>query len=115
MPDLKLKRGDIWLADLNPVRGHEQAGKRPVLIISDNTFNSGPAALVIILPVTSTDRNIPAHIKIFPPEGGLKNNSVILCDAIRSVSKDRLISYLGKVEDKTISEIEKVLRILLVL
>ena len=43
-------RGEIWLADLNPTRGHEQAGVRPVLIISTNTFNHGRADLVFVLP-----------------------------------------------------------------
>jgi len=40
----------MWLADLDPTRGHEQAGRRPVLVVSDDIFNRGPADLVIILP-----------------------------------------------------------------
>ena len=43
-------RGEIWMADLNPTRGHEQAGARPVLITSTNTFNHGSANLVFVLP-----------------------------------------------------------------
>ena len=115
MPDLKLQRGEVWLADLNPTKGHEQSGKRPVLVISDNTFNLGLSGLIITLPITSTDRNIPAHVKISSPEGGLKNESVILCDAIRSISKERLISNLGRISDKNLAKVEKILRILLVL
>ena len=64
-------RGEIWLADLNPTRGHEQAGARPVFIISTNTFNHGPADLVFVLPLTRTDRHIPIHVPIDPPEGGM--------------------------------------------
>lgn len=109
------KRGEVWLADLNPVKGHEQAGKRPVLIISDDTFNSGLAELIICLPITSNDRNIPAHIRISPPDGGLKTKSVVLCDAIRSISKERLNTRLGIISESKIKEIEKVLKILLVL
>ena len=48
MPTLP-NRGEIWLADLNPTRGHEQAGARPVLIISTNAFNHGPAGLVFVI------------------------------------------------------------------
>ncbi|HYN21742.1 MAG TPA: type II toxin-antitoxin system PemK/MazF family toxin, partial [Thermoanaerobaculia bacterium] len=46
-------RGEVWLASLDPVRGHEQAGTRPVLIVSEDLFNRGPAELIIALPVTS--------------------------------------------------------------
>jgi mRNA interferase MazF len=49
----QITRGEIWLADLNPSRGHEQAGKRPCLIISVNMFNQGAAGLVVVLPITS--------------------------------------------------------------
>ena len=62
-------RGEIWLADLNPIRGHEQAGTRPVLVVSTNLFNKGPAGLVFVLPLTRTNRRIPAHIPIDKPEG----------------------------------------------
>ena len=68
MPPLP-NRGEIWLADLNPTRGHEQAGARPVLIISTDPFNHGPAGLVFVLPLTRTDRRIPIHVLIDPPEG----------------------------------------------
>ncbi len=115
MSNLKLQRGEVWLADLNPTKGHEQSGKRPVLVISDNTFNSGMSGLIIILPITSTNRNIPAHVKITPPEGGLKNESFILCDAIRSISKERLVINLGIISDKSLEKVEKIISILLVL
>ena len=90
-------RGDIWLADLAPTRGHEQSGRRPVLVISDDVFNQGPAELVIVLPLTSTYRGMPVHVPITPPEGGLKTPSVILCDAIRSIAKERLLWRWGSV------------------
>ena len=71
-------RGQIWLADLNPTRGHEQAGQRPVLIVSTNVFNHGPADLVFVLPLTRTQRGIPLHIPVDPPEGGLTARSYVL-------------------------------------
>ncbi len=69
-------RGEIWLADLNPICGHEQAGTRPVLVVSTDLFNHGPAGLVFVLPLTRTDRRIPAHIPIAPPEGGVTSRSL---------------------------------------
>ncbi len=109
----QLLRGEVWLADLNPIRGREQAGKRPVLVVSDDRFNQSRAELVIILPITSTDRGIPSHVRIDPPEAGLKNTSFILCEAVRSISKDRLVNYLGSVSSVTMLNVEDRLRILL--
>ena len=106
-------RGDIWLADLNPVRGHEQAGKRPVLVISVNPFNQGRADLVVIVPITSTIRLIPFHVVIQPPEGGLTHPSAALCEALRSISKDRLVHRWGSINSVTLSLVEDRLRILL--
>jgi len=106
-------RGDIWLADLNPVRGHEQAGRRPILVVSVDPFNQSRADLVVIIPITSTLRNIPFHVTIQPPEGGLTNASAILCEAVRSISKDRLITRWGSVLPTTMATVEDRLRVLM--
>ena len=106
-------RGEVWLADLNPTRGHEQAGRRPVLIVSEDLFNLGPAGLVVVLPLTSTRRGVPAHVPLTPPEGGLKTRCVILCDAIRSIAKERLVQQWGRVSPSTMALVEDRLRILL--
>lgn len=105
-------RGEVWWAYLDPTRGHEQAGRRPVLIISINDFNSGPADLVLALPITSTQRGILYHVSVTPPEGGLKLPSDIICDAIRSLSKERLGGKLGVMSLKTMAAVEERLRIL---
>lgn len=106
-------RGEVWLADLDPTRGHEQKGKRPILVISEDLFNQGPAGLVIVLPLTSTYRGVPSHVPIAPPEVGLKTQSVILCDAIRSIAKERLLRRLGTVSLSILAAVEDRLRILL--
>lgn len=107
------ERGDIWLADLNPIRGREQAGRRPVVIVSEDLFNQGPADLVLVCPLTSTLRGIPSHILVQPPEGGLRNVSVIMCEAIRSIAKERLIEAWGKVTPNTMAEVADRIAILL--
>jgi mRNA interferase MazF len=115
MPDPS--RGEIWLASLGTGEGHEQTGSRPVLIVSDDAFNTGLAGLVMVLPLTSKlgkSKNIPTHIPIAPPEGGLKTASVILCDQLRTISKDRLAQQpWGSVSDVTLARIEDVLRLLM--
>jgi len=106
-------RGEVWLADLNPTRGHEQAGRRPVLVVSEDLFNRGPAGLVIVLPMTSTVRPVPSHVPVSPPEGGLRKKTAVLCEAIRSISTDRLILRWGSVAPQTMADIEDRLRILM--
>src|SRR4051812_20905000 len=107
-------RGEIWLADLDPTRGHEQAEARPVLIVSTRTFNYGPAGLVFVLPLTRIDRRIPFHVPIDPPEGGISARSYILCDAIRSIAKDRLGPRpWGSVSAATLHKVDDNLRILI--
>ena len=106
-------RGEIWLVDLNPTRGHEQAGQRPGLIVSVDLFNQGPAGLVVVLPVTTKVKGIPFHVEVEPPEGGLKERSFIKCEDMRSVAKERLSRRWGAVSAATLAAVEDRLRILL--
>ena len=106
-------RGEVWLADLDPVEGHEQGGRRPCLVISDDLFNHGPAGLVIVLPFTSRYRDISLRIPIEPPEGGLKVRSYLMPEMIRSISTSRLKVRWGKVDSRTLARAEEHVRILL--
>jgi mRNA interferase MazF len=106
-------RGEIWEVDLNPTVGREQAGRRPVLIVSDNALNSSPRGLVVVVPVTGTDRGLPTHVPVSPPEGGLTRPSVIMTEQVRSVSKDRLGRRYGVVTRGTMGRVDQTLRIVL--
>ena len=113
MAEKQPSRGEIWLVDLNPARGHEQAGKRPALVVSVDLFNSGPAGLMVVLPITTKEKGIPFHVEIYPPEGGLKEKSFIKCEDIRSISKERLLLRIGMVSLPTMEAVEDRIRILL--
>lgn len=106
-------RKEVWLVTLDPTTGREQAGTRPALITSDDAFNQGFADLVFIIPITSKAKNIRSHVSLLPPEGGLNLPSFIMCEAMRSVSKQRLIKRLGVISTNTMAEVEDRLRILL--
>ena len=106
-------RGEIWYADLNPTRGHEQAGFRPVLGVSHDIYNSGPSGLVIVVPLTSRRRPIPIHVDIDPSEGGLRVPSQALCDQLRSISVDRLEEKWGTISPDTLEQVTFRLRALL--
>lgn len=106
-------RAEVWTADLDPTRGREQAGKRPVLVVSTNGFNQSPAELAVVLPITSKGKGIPWHVPVQAPEGGLSKTSFIMCEAIRCVARERLGKRLGEVADRTLAEVEKRMRTLL--
>jgi mRNA interferase MazF len=111
-----INRGEIWTADLDPIRGHKQAGVRPILIVSTNGFNHGPADMIIIAPLTRTARRIPYRVQVDPPEGGLSDRSYVLCDSIRAIAKERLDMRRGpwgRVAAATLAQVEDYFRILL--
>ncbi len=108
-------RGEVWSVTLDPTRGHEQAGTRPALVVSADGFNHGPAGLVVVIPMTTREKGIPFHVRVAPPEGGLKAVSHIKCEEVRSVSKERLARRLGSVSARTIVAVEFRLRVLLAL
>jgi mRNA interferase MazF len=109
----KPDRGEIWEADLNPPRGHEQGGTRPVLVVSVDLFNQGPSGLVIVVPISTKDRRVRSQVPIEADEGGLRIKSFLKCEAIRSISIQRLQGRWGVVSTATMSAVEDRLRILL--
>jgi mRNA interferase MazF len=106
-------QGDVWLADFDPTKGREQAGVRPCLIVSVNPFNHGPLDLVIVVPITSTRRGWPTHVAVKPPEGGLKNESFVKCEDVRSISTGRLIKRLGVLSQLSMEGVADRLRIII--
>jgi mRNA interferase MazF len=86
-------RGEVWLINLDPVRGHEQAGSRTCLVISDDLYNRGPSSKHIVLPITSKFKGISYHIEVTPPEGGLRTKSRVMCD---DVIQNELYRYAAR-------------------
>lgn len=104
---MTVKRGDIWLADLNPIRGSEQAGTRPVLVFQNNAINEFTTT-VLAIPLTTNLRRaaLPSCVQITEGEGGLSSDSVALCHQLRVLDKSRLIHKIGTVVANTIAEVE---------
>ena len=113
MAQLKAVRGDVWDADQNPAVGHEQAGRRPALVVSADNFNKTQAGLVIVVPITTKDKGIRSHVPIHPPEGGLNLPSFAKCEDLRSVSVERLVKRRRLASDETMGKVEDLLRLLL--
>ena len=107
-------RQEVWTVDLNPPgKGREIHGYRPALVVSVDELNNCLADMVVVVPLTTTDKKIPLHVKIQPPEGSVKKISFAKCDQIRTISKTRLKKRLGHVSRGVMGHVEAVLRILL--
>lgn len=107
------RRSDVWLGDLGGTAGREQAGLRPVVVLSADAFNRGPAELVVVVPLTTTERRVPTHVEVRPPDGGLDTRSFALCENVRSVSRGRLKRRLGTLSKAPMGVIEDRLRVLM--
>ena len=106
-------RGEVYQANLDPIAGSEQGGTRPVLIVSRNALNAN-APIVIVVPLTGREnkrRLYPTHVELTAGEGGLTKGSVVLCEQVRAISKDRLTKKIGQVSPQRMSVVDAALKI----
>ena len=102
-----MKQREIWYADLNPSRGREQAGYRPVVIISGNVLNKY-LDIVIACPLTTKIKNYKGNLVLQPDgQNGLSEPSEVLVFHIRSLSKSRLVKKLGTITQNQLNEIRQ--------
>ena len=98
-----VKRGDMFYADLSPVVGSEQGGIRPVLIIQNDVGNKhSPTVIAAAITSQITKNKLPTHIEIGPQECGLKEESIVLTEQIRTIDKSRLKEKIGHIENEEI-------------
>ena len=111
MPDREIRRGDIWWVEFDPVRGSEQGGIRPALVLQNDLGNQS-SPVTIVAAITSKHEP-PARYKVLinAPEGGMKVHSAVLLNQIRSVDKKRLIKRLGTLTSDTMRRVDQALMI----
>jgi mRNA interferase MazF len=85
-------RGEIYYAGLNPVTGREQAGSRPVLIVSADEINAQPLVVAVVVGTRGerVKRDFPINVRVTPEESGLPEETVFLCFQIRAIDRSRL-------------------------
>lgn len=110
-----MTRGDVYYAELENPRGSEQAGPRPVIVVSRDAINKS-SPVVIIVPVTSRinkNKLYPSHVEIRAGEGGLTADSVALCEQVRAISVERLKNIIGHLTAPRMSQVNASLKIAL--
>ncbi|MGA2299296.1 MAG: type II toxin-antitoxin system PemK/MazF family toxin [Candidatus Acidiferrum sp.] len=108
-------RGDVYLAVLDPSQGSEQAGTRPVIVITRDAINK-LSPVVVVVPLASMvnkKRILPSHVEIKMGEAGLPVDSVALCEQVRAISTTRLTKALGHLSATTISQVNAALKMAL--
>ncbi|NMR20222.1 type II toxin-antitoxin system PemK/MazF family toxin [Cellulomonas fimi] len=97
-----------WL-DLDPTRGREQAGFRPALVVASRQYVETVTRLVVVLPVTTTDRGWPNHV-LLRGRPGLDRPSWAMTEQVRTVARDRLVEVVGLVDDATLRDVDVYLK-----
>jgi mRNA interferase MazF len=100
-------RGEVWFANLDPTRGTEQAGTRPVVVFQADAVNEFTST-VLCIPLTTNLRRaaLPTCLLIRKTEGGLTDDSVALCHQMRALDKTRLVRRLGELRTDTLLALE---------
>ncbi len=109
--DMKeIKRNEIYYADLNPVKGSEQGGIRPVLVIQNDTGNKhSPTTIVAAITSKEEKAKLPTHVEV--GSYGVERKSLALLEQIRTIDKSRLIKYVGELDGATVKEINEAIGI----
>lgn len=99
-------RGDIYLANLNPFKGCEQGGTRPVLVVSNDIGNFF-SQLITIAPITSHLKklDLPTHV-LLQNVRGLSTDSVVCLEQMKGIDKLRIIRYLGKLSKEQMAAVD---------
>lgn len=91
---MNIQRGQIYFVNLNPIQGREQAGDRPVLVVSSDLLNELPLVITVVVGTkgASVARDYPTNVRVTPQESGLPLETVFLCFQIRSLDRTRFVT-----------------------
>jgi mRNA interferase MazF len=111
------RRADVFLARLDPIEGSEQAGTRPVVVVTRDAINAN-SPVVVVVPVTDAlnpKRLYPSHVWLPEASGGLRMDSVAKAEQIRAIATSRLLGYYGRLGQAQMLQIDEAIRIALAL
>ena len=105
-----IRRGSIYYADLDPVRGSEQGGYRPVLILQNNIGNDYSPTIIVAAITSRVKSKLPTHVKLKDMKG-LEKDSVVLLEQIRTIDKSRLDEKIGFLNRYQMRKVDEALRV----
>ena len=113
-----IRRGEIYFVNLNPTKGREQRGRRPVLVVSVDAINSQPLVVAVVVGTDAkkVPRDYPVNVRLSAEETGLPQDTVFLCFQIRSLDASRFqdnkgaLRTAGNVQPERMLAVDKALR-----
>lgn len=109
---MRVKRGDIFFADLNPVTGSEQGGTRPVLVLQNDIGNHySPTTIVAAITSRVNKAKLPTHVEVTAAKSSLEKDSIILLEQIRTIDKQRLRQKVQRLDLELMERVEEALQI----
>ena len=110
---MSVKRGEIYFVDLNPIRGREQAGQRPVLVLSIDAINALPLVVTVVVGTSGANltKDYPTNVRVSAQDSGLPNETVFLGFQIRSIDMSRFSnSPAGRLPESIMERVEDTVR-----
>lgn len=117
-----IRRGQIYFVNLNPTHGREQAGRRPVLVVSADAINRQPLVVTVVVGTSSArvPHDYPTNVRIAAHETGLPEDTVFLCFQIRSLDPSRFVdpnssrpTLAGTIPSHRMAEVDRALKLAL--
>lgn len=109
---MDIKRGEIFFANLEPIKGKEHGGKRPVLIIQNNISNKySPVTIIAAITSKIYEKEYPTNVFISKKDSGLDKDSIVLLNQIRTIDKERIYKKIGELDDLLMNKVNKALKI----
>lgn len=108
---MSIRKGDIFYADLTPVIGSEQGGIRPVMIIQNDIGNRYSPTVIVAAITSRLDKHpLPTHVSL-DGNHGLRRNSVVLLEQVRTIDRSRLREYIGRLEPGNLQAVDQALAV----
>ncbi len=117
-----ISRGEIYFVDLDPIRGREQAGQRPVLVVSVDAINRQPLVVTVVVGTDASrvPRDYPTNVRVDSKRSGLPRDTVFLCFQLRSLDPARFLDtktgrarLAGVMPEARMAEVERALKLML--
>ena len=107
---MEIRRGDIFIAHLDPVVGSEQGGTRPVVIVQNDRGNRFSPTVICAAMTSKLGKNdLPTHVWISAKDSGLRSDSLVLCEQIRTLEKRRLCGQVGHIDGLVLRRVDAAL------
>ena len=107
---MEIERGDIFIADLDPVVGSEQGGVRPVVVVQNDRGNRfSPTVICAAITSKLGKGDMPTHVWISAHDSGLRCDSLVLCEQIRTLEKRRLRARAGRIDGLALARVDRAL------